>query len=103
VPRVNALLPVTLRVTVLEVTPGSRLRFRGRQSGLGIPGLFEVDHALTITPHNGGVRLWQQSLFRGLLIPVMTRFLNRYRLPTHNAMETALKARAEGAPPARHR
>jgi hypothetical protein len=98
VPRGNALLGVTLRGTVLEVTPCRRLRWSGRQDRLGIPGLFDAEHILTITPRDQGVRLWQQSWFRGLLVPVMTRFLNRHRLPAHMAMEAALKDRAEGAP-----
>jgi hypothetical protein len=90
--------PVTLRPTVLEVTPGRRLRWRGR---LGIPGLFHTEHIFTITVQDGGgVRLWQEEWFRGLLAPLMTGSLNRHTLPAFNAMNAALKDRIE-APPTR--
>jgi hypothetical protein len=69
-PPLNALLRVTLRLTALEVTPCRRLRFRLRLAGLGLPGLFGADHTLTITAHDGGVRLWEEAKFGALRIPL---------------------------------
>ena len=96
VPPTNALLRVTLRPTVVEVTPCRRLRFRLRFAKLGIPGLFDSEHTLTISAQDGGVRLWEEARFSGLLVPLMTRSLNRDRSPAFAAMNDALKARVEG-------
>jgi hypothetical protein len=83
----------TVRPTVVEATPGHRLRWRGR---LGMPGIFDVEHVFTITPREaGGVRLSQAEQFRGLLVPVMARSLDRHTQPAFEAMNTALKHRAE--------
>ena len=42
---------VTLKPTVLEATPGHRLRWRGR---LGITGIFDAEHVFTITSRGEG-------------------------------------------------
>jgi hypothetical protein len=99
VPSPSALSRVTVRPTVLEVTPYRRLRSRGRWDRFGIPGLFDAEHILTITPHGAGVRLWQEERIRGLLAPLLTRSVNRLRLPAFNAMNAALKDRIEGRQP----
>jgi hypothetical protein len=98
VPPVNAFLQPELRPTVLEVAPFQRLRVWSRLDRLGIPGLFDVEHTMTITDHDGGVRLWQQDRFGGLLAPLLIRSLNRHRLTAFNAMHAALKHRLEGTP-----
>src|SRR4051812_21128812 len=95
-PPVNALLRVTLRPTVLEVTPCRRLRLRSRQGRLGLPGFFDAEHTFTLTPHDGVVRLWEEQRLRGLLVALMSRSLNRSRLPSLTAMNAALKDRSEG-------
>jgi hypothetical protein len=95
-PPVNAFLRVTLRPTVLEVSPCRRLRLRSRQGRLGIPGLFDAEHTFTITLHNGAVRLLEEQRLRGLLVALMARSLNRRRLPALTAMNAALKDRSEG-------
>jgi len=95
-PPVNAFLRVTLRPTVLEVTPCRRLRLRSRQSRLGMPGLFDAEHTFTLTHHDGGVRLLEEQRLRGLLVALMARPLNRRRLPALAAMNAALKDRSEG-------
>jgi hypothetical protein len=99
VPPTNLLLRTRLRARLLEVTPCRRLRFRLRFARFGIPGLFDSEHTLTITKEGGGVRLWEEAQFRGLLVPLMTRSLNRDRSPAFAAMNAALKDRAEGAGP----
>ena len=96
VPPMSPLLRVTLRPTVLEVEPCRRLRFRLRFAKLGVPGLFDADHTLTIEPRDGGVRLWEEAQFRGLLVPLMTRSLNRERSQAFDDMNAALKDRTEG-------
>ena len=53
---------------------------------------------MTITDHDGGVRLWQQDRFGGLLAPVLFRSLNRHRLAAFNDMNEAIRHRAEGTP-----
>ena len=84
---------VTLRPTVVEATPGHRLRWLGR---FGIPGLFDAEHSFTITRRDqGGVRLSQDERFTGILVPLMARSLDRHMLPAFQAMNAALKDRAE--------
>jgi hypothetical protein len=84
---------VTLRPTVVEATPGHRLRWQGR---FGIPGIFGAEHCFTITPRDeGGVRLTQDERFKGVLVPLMARSLDRHTQPAFEAMNTALKHRAE--------
>jgi hypothetical protein len=90
---------VTVKPTVLEATPGRRLRFQVRFARLGVPGLFDAEHLLTLDPRDHGVvRLWEQARFRGLLAPLMTRSLNRHGGGAFAAMNDALKVRAEGRP-----
>src|SRR5215218_148381 len=49
VPPVNALVQRRLRPTVREVIPPRRLTLWSRLDRLGIPGLFDVEHSMTIT------------------------------------------------------
>jgi len=92
-------LRVTVRPTVLEATAGRRLRFRVRFARLGVPGLFDAEHVLTLErQEGGGVRLWEQARFRGLLTPLVTRLLNRNESGAFAAMNDALKLRVEGRP-----
>jgi hypothetical protein len=91
---------VTLRPTVVEATPGHRLRWQGR---LGMPGIFDAEHSLTITPREeGGVRLSQEERFTGVLVPLMARSLDRHTQPAFEAMNAALKHRAERRTVAQH-
>jgi hypothetical protein len=89
---------ITLRPTVVEATPGHRLRWRG---SVGIPGVFDAEHCFTITAREGGgVRLSQDERFTGVLVPFMARSLDRHTLPAFEAMNAALKNRAEQPVPA---
>jgi hypothetical protein len=86
---------VTLRPTVLEVQRGSRLRWLGR---LGVAGVMDSDHSFTIEPRaGGGTRLRQDETFRGVLVPLLARSLDRGTLPAFHAMNEALKQRVEQA------
>jgi hypothetical protein len=91
---------MTLRPTVVEATRGQRLSWRGR---LGMPGVLDAEHSFTITAReDGGVRLSQDETFTGLLVPLIARSLDRHTLPAFDAMNAALKHRAEQPTPARH-
>jgi hypothetical protein len=96
VPPVNALVQAQLRPMVVEVIPLRRLRLRSQLIRPAVPGLFDVDLTMTLTERDGGVRLWQQDRFGGLLAPLLIRSLNRHRATAFNAMNEALKRRAEG-------
>jgi hypothetical protein len=98
VPRVNAFLPARLRPTVLEVVPFRRLKVGSRLDRLALPGLFRVEHTMTVDDHDGGARVWLQDRFGGVLAPLLVGSLNRHRLAAFTAMNAALKARVEGTP-----
>jgi hypothetical protein len=84
---------MTFRPTVLEAAQGRQLRWLGR---LLVPGLFDGEHRFTIRPlGDGQVRLVQQEDFRGLLVPLLARSLDRRTLPAFEQMNQALKRRAE--------
>jgi hypothetical protein len=84
---------ITFRPTVLEAAPGRRLRWLGR---LLVNGIFDGEHRFTIEPlGEGRARLVQQEDFRGLLVPLMARSLDRRTLPAFELLNQALKRRAE--------
>jgi hypothetical protein len=86
---------VSLQPTVLEAVEGHRLRWRGR---LWLPGIFDAEHDFQVQALGGGrSRLTQNERFTGLLAPVMARSLDRHTLPAFEAMNAALKLRAEQA------
>jgi len=87
---------MTFRPTVLAADPNRELRWVGR---LLLPGIFEGEHAFLITPlENGRVRLRQQETFRGLLVPLLRRLLDGQTRAGFEAMNRALKERAERSP-----
>ena len=84
---------VTLRPRVVEVAPEHRLRWLGR---VGMPGIFDAEHVFTLTTRaGGGTRLAQTETFRGIVVPLLARSLDRHTLPAFHAMNEALKNRAE--------
>jgi hypothetical protein len=86
---------MTFRPTVLEAVPGQRLRWLGH---LLVTGIFDGEHSFTIEPlGGGGVRLVQQEDYRGALVPLLGRSLDRQTLPAFQRMNEALKQRAEQA------
>jgi len=86
--------PMTVRPRLVEVSPGRELRWLGR---LGLPGLMDAEHAFELQPHGSGTRLVQREIFRGALVPLVARSLDRGTLPAFIAMNEALKRRAERA------
>ena len=62
----------------------------------GLPGLFDAEHVFTMEAREeGGTRLRQHEVFRGVLVPLAARSLDRGTLPAFEAMNSALKRRAE--------
>ena len=84
---------ITFRPTVLEATPGRRLRWLGH---LLVNGIYDGEHSFTIEPlGEGRARLVQQEDFRGLLVPLMARSLDKPTLASFQRMNQALKTRVE--------
>jgi hypothetical protein len=91
--------PATFRPEVLEAEPGRRLRWLGR---LLVPGLFDGEHSFAIEPAAPGrVRLVQHEEFRGLLAPLLLRFLAGPTQAAFQQMNQALRDRAQQSPPGR--
>jgi hypothetical protein len=84
---------MTFRPRVLAVMPRRELRWRGR---LLVPGLFDGEHRFAIEPLGAGrVRFVHEERFTGLLVPLFARGLDQHTRPGFDAMNAALKARAE--------
>ena len=92
---------MAFRPTVRQAVPQRQLRWLGR---VLVPGIFDGEHSFTIEPlDGGGVRLAQQEDFRGVLVPLLAKSLDRHTLPAFEQMNRALKQRAEAAPdPTQH-
>jgi hypothetical protein len=81
------------RVTVVE--PNRELRWLAT---LGRPGVFDVDRAFQIEPHNGGVRFVMSEECTGWLTPVMfATNLEAQLYRGYDAFNEALRKRVEGA------
>ncbi len=78
------------KVTVLE--PTTRLQWLGK---LGIKGVFDGRHQFTIEPTSDGTRFVQSEVFTGILVPLLSRSLDGATRRGFEAMNTALKERAE--------
>jgi len=84
---------ITIRPTLREVQPGRTLRWLGQ---LGLPGLFDGEHSFVIEPAGEGhVRFIQSERFSGVLVPLLMPFVGDSTRRGFEAMNEALKARAE--------
>ena len=82
-----------MRPTVLASKRPQELRWMGH---LGVPGLFDGEHRFRIEPlGTDRVRFVQEERFTGLLVPLIMRFIERGTRQGFEAMNQALKARAE--------
>ena len=82
-----------MRPTVLAAAPSQELRWVGHN---GVPGLFDGEHRFRIEPLAADrVRFVQEERFTGLLAPLVLRFIERSTRQGFEAMNLALKARAE--------
>ena len=82
-----------IRPMVLAAAPSQELRWLGQ---LGVPGLFDGEHRFRIEPlGTNRVRFIQDEHFTGLLTPLVLHFIGRSTRQGFEAMNIALKARAE--------
>lgn len=86
--------PVTFRPEVLCVVPGQELRWRGR---LGIAGLCDGEHTFQLQRLGAGTHFVQREQFSGVLAPVLISGLRDGLQQGFEAMNTALRTRAEQA------
>ncbi len=84
---------MTFKPTVTEVEMSRTFEWLGR---LGLPGIFDGRHRfeLEATP-TGGTRLTHSEFFSGVLVRLMRKSLDNQTLAGFEAMNAALKARAE--------
>ena len=86
---------ITLRPKVLNAEPNHQLRWLGH---LFVPGLLDGEHSFVIQPlGEDRVRFVQREAFRGLLVPLFVRSLDKSTLGGFEEMNQALKERAEAA------
>jgi len=84
------------RPIVTMVVPNRELRWLGR---LGLPRLFDGEHIFQIEPLGSTrARFIQRERFRGLLVPLMARSLNRDARRGFEEMNQALRARVNATP-----
>jgi len=84
---------MTFKPTVTMVVPRREFRWLGR---LFVPGLFDGEHIFEIHPtDNGTVRFVQRENFKGVLFAPFRKRLNTVTREGFEAMNVALKARAE--------
>jgi len=87
------LAPRKVGVKLLKVDAPRELRWLGR---LGMPGLLDGDHSFIVRPlASGRVSVVQQESFSGLVVPFVTPWLIPKMTQGFEAMNAALKLRAE--------
>ena len=77
---------------VLQATPPTRLRWLGR---FGMPGLFDGEHDFELEAQGGATLLHQRESFQGYLVPLLWKSVEPATRAGFEAMNRALKARAE--------
>ena len=84
---------MTFRPTVMKVEPNRQLRWLGH---LLMPGLFDGEHIFEIEElDEDRVLFTQREIFRGLLVPLLARSLDRETQRGFEEMNRALRERAE--------
>ena len=84
---------MTFRPTVLKAEPNRQLRWLGH---LLVPGLFDGEHIFEIEElDEDRVLFTQREIFRGLLVPLLARSLDRETQRGFEEMNRALRERAE--------
>ncbi|HEX9341976.1 MAG TPA: SRPBCC domain-containing protein [Thermoplasmata archaeon] len=88
---------MTFRPTVTKADRNRELRWLGH---LGVPGLFDGEHIFEIEEAGPKrVRFVQRERFRGILVPLLTRSLDRDARRGFEEMNRALRTRTESMPP----
>lgn len=85
---------LTFKPTVTRVEDERHFEWLGR---LGLPGLFDGRHRFELVPVGVGTRLIHAERFTGVLVPLLKRRLDAPTRAGFEAMNVALKARAEAA------
>jgi hypothetical protein len=86
--------PMTFTPTVLRAEPGQELRWLGR---LVLPGIFDGEHVFELADAGEGrTRFLHHEEFRGILVPLMWGGMEASTRGGFEAMNVALKQRAEG-------
>jgi hypothetical protein len=84
---------MTFRPRVVALEANRELRWLGR---LGLPGIFDGEHAFRIEPIGPDrVRFVHSERFSGMLVPLARRSLDRGTRQGFEALNRALKQRAE--------
>jgi hypothetical protein len=84
---------ITFRPRVLRLEPNRELQWLGR---LWIPWLFDGVHTFLLEPLGPArTRIVQQETFRGLLVPLLLKWLGNSTRHGFEKMNSALKSRAE--------
>lgn len=83
---------MTFRPTVTEIDDGRVFEWLGR---LGVPGVFDGRHRFEIEATDNGSRLVHTERITGALVPFLKKTLDTKALAGFEAMNSALKARAE--------
>src|SRR5437763_169456 len=83
---------VTFEPTVVALAQERELRWRGR---LLVPGLLDGEHAFRLEERAGGCRFRQMARFSGVLVPLFGAGLLEATRHGFEAMNAALKVRAE--------
>ena len=84
---------MTFRPTVTKVEPDRQLRWLGH---LLLPGIFDGEHIFEIEELEADrVRFVQREVFKGLLVPLLARSLDRDTQRGFEEMNRALRERAE--------
>ncbi len=84
---------MTFEPTVMALAQERELRWLVR---LLVPGLLDGEHAFRLEERAGGCRFHQTERFSGLLVPLLGAGLPEAARHGFEAMNAALKARAEG-------
>jgi len=85
-----------IKPRIVQLEPGRTFAWFGK---LLVPGLFDGEHRFEVVPvAPGKVRLVQAERFSGLLVPLLKRMLNTSTRRGFEAMNRAVKARAEQTP-----
>lgn len=82
---------MTFKPKILAADPGRQLRWLGR---LGLPRLFDGEHVFRLEATPTGTRLTQSETFRGLLVPLFGKVVDRAQ-DDFARLNAALKRRAE--------
>lgn len=87
--------PMAFAPKILDCNPNSSFRWRGK---LWIRGLFDGEHSFELQPIAGvGTRFVHSEKFTGILVPLLRKMINTTTRQGFEAMNLALKARAEAA------